>query len=309
MKHLISIHDLDKNQINQIIEEANQYLSSHNGLIANRSLLKNCTVANLFFEPSTRTRASFELAAKRMGAHVINLDVNSSARKKGESILDTIYTLEAMDVDIFVIRDAGVGVPELIAGHLTKGAVINAGEANKSHPTQALLDLMTILQLRDNLENLKISIVGDIIHSRVAASDYEIFKMYGAFEIRFVGPKELLPTQAPEGVLLFDNLEDGIFDADVVMALRIQKERFTQTSAIPDEQTYAQMFGLNKKSIKAAKKNALIMHPGPMNRGIEIDSDVADSSQSIICKQVSNGVAIRMALLNQLFSSLNSNVT
>jgi aspartate carbamoyltransferase catalytic subunit len=307
MKHLISIRDLSTTQINKIIEEASGYIENKEALSLAAPPLKNCSVANLFFEPSTRTRASFELAAKRMGACVINLDVNSSARKKGESILDTIYTLEAMDVDIFVIRDAGVGVPKLIADHLSRGSVVNAGEANKSHPTQALLDLMTILQVKGSLDKLNIAIIGDIIHSRVACSDYEIFNRFGANEIRFIGPRELLPSNPPADVKLFDNLKDGLIGADVIIALRIQKERFEHTLEIPDESTYSDRFGLNVDSIKAAKDDVIIMHPGPMNRGIEINSDVADGDQSVIRRQVTNGVAVRMAILNQLFQLIRSN--
>jgi len=222
-----------------------------------------------------------------------------SSRSKGESLLDTIYTLQAMQVDIFAVRDASTGVPMRIAQHVAPHVcILNAGESDISHPTQGLLDVMTIQRHLGSVERLCVAIVGDIAHSRVARSAYEALSKLGVGELRLVGPAELLPEDGYEGVPRFDKLSDGIRDADVVMALRIQKERFGELNEIPDPQEYFRRFGLTEERMLAAKPDAIVMHPGPMNRGVEIDGALADGPRSVIQEQVKNGVAVRMAVLS-----------
>jgi aspartate carbamoyltransferase catalytic subunit len=298
LRHLLSLGDLPRAEIERIIERASTYLTPTGQPPPHDATLRGRTVANLFFEPSTRTRASFELAAKRLSADVLNLDVNMSSRAKGETVLDTIYTLQAMQVDIFVIRDASTGVPARIAEHVAPHVcVLNAGESEVSHPTQGLLDVMTIQRHKGDVGALRVAIVGDIRHSRVARSAAEALTKLGVGELRLVGPSELLPEQAIEDGRVYTNLTDGIADADVVMALRIQKERFAELDDIPDPQEYYRRFGLSEQALMHAKNDAIVMHPGPMNRGIEIESSVADGPRSVIQEQVTNGLAVRMAVL------------
>jgi aspartate carbamoyltransferase catalytic subunit len=268
--------------------------------------LAGITVGNLFFEPSTRTRASFELAAMRLGADVLNLDVNTSSRKKGESILDTIHTLQAMQVDVFVVRDASAGVPAYIARNVNDYAMIlNAGEANVSHPTQGLLDLMTIRQHKENFEDLTVAIVGDIAHSRVARSAAEGLMTMGIGELRLISPEALAPEPDDfPGARLLHGLKEGIRGADVVMALRIQRERIGSLDGIPGIDEYFANFGISNERMQLAAADAIVMHPGPMNRGIEIESSVADGPSSVIVQQVTNGVAIRMALLEEVVKTM-----
>jgi aspartate carbamoyltransferase catalytic subunit len=298
LQHLLTLNDLDRQQIELIIDRATGYRTPVGQPPPHDTLLKGQTVANLFFEASTRTRASFELAAKRLSADVMNLDVNTSSRQKGESILDTIYTLQAMQVDMFVIRDAGTGVPAEIASHVDSHvSVLNAGESDVSHPTQGLLDLMTIKRHKPDIGGLSVAIIGDIKHSRVAQSAYQALSKFDVREIRIVGPTELLPADGFEDATRCTTLEEGITDADVVMTLRIQRERFTELGEIPDPQAYFRRFGLTEETLAMAKADAIVMHPGPMNRGVEIDVQVADGRQSVIQEQVSNGMAVRMAVL------------
>ena len=298
LRHLITLADLSRTDIERIIDRAHHYSTPIGQPPPQDTILEGQTVANLFFEASTRTRASFELAAKRLSADVLNLDVNMSARAKGESLLDTIYTLQAMQVDIFVVRDASTGVPMRIADHvLPHVCVLNAGESEVSHPTQGLLDLMTIQKHKGDLGRLRVAIVGDIKHSRVARSATQALTKLGVGELRLVGPRELLPEETLEGTQSYSDLDSGIADADVVMALRIQKERFAQLDEIPDPQEYFRRYGLNDERMKAAKPDAIVMHPGPMNRGVEIDGALADGHRSVIQEQVTNGLAVRMAVL------------
>jgi aspartate carbamoyltransferase catalytic subunit len=254
-------------------------------------------VANLFFEPSTRTRASFDLASRRLGAHVVNLDLQSSSRAKGETLLDTIYTLEAMNTDVFVIRDSEAGMPEFLIDHVAPHvSVISAGEAHLSHPTQGLLDALTI--------RLKVAIVGDIKHSRVARSAAYALMTLGTTDLRLVAPESLLPAESEfRGAQRFTRIEDGIAGADVVMMLRIQKERMVQSASL-DDAAYFRDFGLDARRLKLASPNVLVMHPGPMNRGVEISSEVADGPRSVIREQVNNGVAVRMAVLASIAATL-----
>jgi len=299
LRHLIDLADLDRGHLAEIIDLATRYLTPVVAQAPRDDVLKGRTVANLFFEASTRTRASFELAAKRLRADVLNLDVNMSSRAKGESIMDTIFTLQAMQVDVFVVRDASAGVPARIAQQVAPHVcVLNAGESDVSHPTQGLLDLMTIQRHKGDVSGLCVAIVGDIKHSRVARSAYHALTKFGVGELRFVGPAELLPPD--DELALASRATDaaaGIADADVVMALRVQKERFAQLDDIPDPQEYYRRFGLTEERLALARRDAIVMHPGPMNRGVEIDAAVADGPQSVIQEQVTNGLAVRMAVL------------
>ena len=307
LRHLLTLKGLDKNLLIDLLDDAQRFVSHRGEPTARNQSLKGRTVANLFFEPSTRTRASFDLAGKRLGADVLNLDVNTSSRKKGESILDTIYTLQAMQVDVMVVRDASAGVPAYIARHVDDyTSILNAGESDVSHPTQGLLDLLTIRQHKGGFEDLTVAIVGDIAHSRVARSAAEGLHTLGVGELRLISPPALAPDadDMPYARLL-DNLDDGLQDADVVMALRIQRERIGSLDGIPGIDEYFANYGISAERMKTAKPDAIIMHPGPMNRGIEIESSLADSPASVITRQVANGVAVRMAVLERVCRSLD----
>jgi aspartate carbamoyltransferase catalytic subunit len=299
LRHLLSLDGLSRSVLERIIEQAHRYLTPIGKPPVRDNILAGCTVVNLFFEPSTRTRASFELAAKRLSADVLSLDVNMSSRAKGESVIDTIYTLEAMQSDVFVVRDASTGVPARIAGQVAPHiSVLNAGESDVSHPTQGLLDLMTIQINKGNVDRLAVAIVGDIRHSRVARSAWQALAHFDVREIRLVGPAELLPDEDLfTGAVRETDLEKGIEGADVVMALRLQRERFAQMSEIPDPQEYFRRYGLTEERLKHARDDAIVMHPGPMNRGVEIDSATADGKRSVIRQQVSCGTAVRMSVL------------
>lgn len=302
LRHLLTLEGLSAGHLTDILDRAEQFLSSPGEKPARSERLQGRTVANLFFEPSTRTRASFELAAKRLSADVLNLDVNTSSRIKGESILDTIVTLQSMHCDAFVVRDASTGVPEFIARNVAPHvSVLNAGEADCSHPTQGLLDVLTIRQQHGRFDGLKVAIVGDIAHSRVARSAYFALTTLGVTDLRLIAPRSLAPTpeQYPDAHVLHD-LETGLRDADVVMALRIQRERLTQQEDQLGEREYHEEFGINTARMALASPKAIVMHPGPMNRGVEIDDAVADGPQSVIAQQVTNGLAIRMAVLTEV---------
>ena len=300
--HLLTLKGISKSLLTEILDDAESYLTSPGELPARSRTLAGRTVANLFFEASTRTRASFDLAGRRLGADVLNLDVNTSSRKKGESILDTIYTLEAMQVDAMVVRDASAGVPAYIARHIMPHvSILNAGESDVSHPTQGLLDVLTIRQHKAEFENMTVAIVGDIRHSRVAMSASQALSTLGVGEIRLISPPVLAPDDGKiPGGLVFDNLKEGLRDADVVMALRIQRERIGNIDGIPGIDEYFANFGISHESMKFAKPDAIVMHPGPMNRGIEIEGSLADGPQSVITQQVTNGVAVRMAVLDRI---------
>ena len=306
LRHLLTLKGLDKSLLTEILDDAQQYLTEPGELPARGQSLMGRTVANLFFEASTRTRASFDLAGKRLGADVLNLDVNTSSRKKGESILDTIYTLEAMHVDIMVVRDASAGVPAFIARHvLPHVSILNAGESDVSHPTQGLLDVLTMRQHIGSFEDLAVAIVGDIRHSRVAMSTSHALSTLGVGDLRLISPPVLAPEpDSVPGARIFDNLEEGLADADVVMALRIQRERIGNLDGIPGIDEYFANYGVSHESMKFAKPDAIVMHPGPMNRGIEIEGSLADGPQSVITRQVTNGVAIRMAVLDRVGNTM-----
>ncbi|MEL7297232.1 MAG: aspartate carbamoyltransferase catalytic subunit [Pseudomonadota bacterium] len=302
LRHLLTIDGLGSETINAILDRAETYLAPYDQPVVRSTALVGRTVANLFFEPSTRTRASFELAAKRLGADVLNLDVSTSSRIKGESILDTIYTLEAMQADVFVVRDAEAGVPAMIASHVRPGvSILNAGESSVSHPTQALLDVLTMRRALGPIDDLTVCIVGDIAHSRVARSTAAALRALGVHALRLVAPPGMQPD--PElfpGASLFDELAPGVADADIVMALRIQHERIRNKSELPGPDAYIRGFQLNHESLRGTSERLRVMHPGPMNRGVEIDSELADDACSLITEQVRNGVAVRMALLDMV---------
>ncbi len=302
LRHLLTLDGLDKTLLTDILDDAEAYLTEPGVLPASSQSLAGRSVANLFFEASTRTRASFDLAGKRLGADVLNLDVNTSSRKKGESILDTIYTLEAMHVDILVVRDASAGVPAYIARHvLPHVSILNAGESDVSHPTQGLLDVLTIRQHKGAFENLVVAIVGDIRHSRVAMSATHALTTLGVGDLRLISPPVLAPDEdRVPGARILHNLAEGLADADVVMALRIQRERIGNLDGIPGIDEYFANYGISHERMKLAKPDAIVMHPGPMNRGIEIESSLADGTLSVITQQVTNGVAVRMAVLDRV---------
>jgi aspartate carbamoyltransferase catalytic subunit len=308
LKHLLTLRGLSRAQIVELLDLSEHYLSPMGQPAVRAGTLQGRTVANLFFEPSTRTRASFDLAARRLGADVLNLDVNTSSRKKGESILDTLYTLQAMQVNIFVIRDASAGVPAYIARHVEPHiSILNAGESDVSHPTQGLLDLLTIRRHKGDFSNLTVAIVGDIAHSRVARSAVEGLTTMGVGELRLVSPQALAPDpDTIPSARIMHNLDDGVRDADVVMALRIQRERIGSLDGIPGIDEYFRNFGITCERMLKAAPDAIVMHPGPMNRGIEIESSLADSNQSVITEQVTNGVAVRMAILATVAATLES---
>jgi len=309
LRHLLTLKGIEKELLVELLDDAERFVTPPGDSPARSQALAGRTIANLFFEPSTRTRASFDLAGKRLGADVLNLDVNTSSRKKGESILDTIYTLEAMQVDVMVVRDASAGVPAYIARHVSDHvSVLNAGEADVSHPTQGLLDLLTIRQRKGRIENLTVAIVGDIMHSRVARSAAQGLHTLGVGELRLISPAALAPdpSEMPFASII-DNLDDGLRGADVVMALRIQRERIGNLDGIPGIDEYFANFGISARRMQNAAPDAIVMHPGPMNRGIEIESALADSPASAITQQVSNGVAVRMAVLERVSKSMDKN--
>ncbi|HAU20311.1 MAG TPA: aspartate carbamoyltransferase catalytic subunit, partial [Gammaproteobacteria bacterium] len=270
------------------------------GNLKKSKALDDMSVANLFFEPSTRTRNTFEIAGKRTSANIINVDLANSATKKNESLLDTMHTLKAMRIDMFVIRHKQSGLPHHVAENLQGVAVLNAGDGTNAHPTQALLDMLTIRQHKQSFQNLSVAIVGDIVHSRVAHSDIQALKTLGTTDIRLIAPAGLqYGSDRCASVQCFDNIQDGLKDCDVVMVLRLQKERMLEAD-IPNEQEYFDNYGLTAERLTLAKPDAIVMHPGPINRGVEIDSSVADGNQSVILQQVTNGIAVRMAVMEIL---------
>ncbi|MBS0358814.1 MAG: aspartate carbamoyltransferase catalytic subunit [Proteobacteria bacterium] len=304
LRHLLKIDGLSRSHLTQILDIADQYIAYNQHKYSALDSLKNYTSVNLLFENSTRTRVSFELAAKRLGVEVINFDLSTSSIQKGETMLDTIHTLQAMHCNFFVIRHSENNIVEFIAQNVNhEVAVINAGDGTHAHPSQALLDMLTIRQHKKSFEHLKVAIVGDIRHSRVAHSAITALPILGCKDIRIIGPDFLLPESKITGVEMFRDMKKGLEDVDVIMMLRIQKERIKNTS-LPDIQEYYENYGLTPKKLKLAKPDAIVMHPGPMNRGIEIDSSIADGPQSVILQQVSNGVAVRMAIFSVLAETL-----
>lgn len=303
LRHLLGMSSLNKEIIEQLFESCQYFLDQ--SLNKNRvlDLYTNKTVALLFYEASTRTRNSFELAAKHLNAMVLNPNMQLSSTNKGESLLDTIHSLEAMGVDLFVIRHGHNNTPSFIATELkSKAKVINAGDGESEHPTQALIDLFTIKKHKKNFKDIKIAIVGDVLHSRVARSLVEGLHLMGTKDIHLISPTDFSPSELDNyRATTHTDLKEGLTDADVVVTLRIQKERM-QTQQLPDPDLYYRDYGLTTETLAYAKPDAIVMHPGPMNRGVEIDSSVADGPQSVILEQVHNGVAMRMAVVDALFN-------
>ena len=294
-RSLLDIEGLTRIDVERILDTAEAFLQVSRRPVRKVPTLRGKTVINLFYEASTRTRTSFELAGKRLSADVINMSVSASSVKKGETLQDTCRTLEAMHPDVIVIRHNASGAPHYVASKIGC-SVINAGDGMHAHPTQALLDAFTIRREKGTLDNLVVTIVGDIAHSRVARSNAHLLKMFGC-EVRVVGPRTLLPPAVDSlGVRVFDRLADALEGADVVMVLRIQRERLAG-ALLPSLREYARTFGIGPAAIAHAKPDAIVMHPGPMNRGIEIESIIADGERSVILEQVEAGVAVRMALL------------
>ena len=303
LRHLLTLEDLPRPLIERLLERAERFVRPLGARPPASRVLEGCTVANLFTEPSTRTRVSFELAAKRLGADVVNLEVQLSSRVKGESMLDTVYTLQSLHVDAMVIRDAEIGVPATVAAHVADHvSILSAGEAHVAHPTQGLLDALTVRQHKPRFDTLSIAIVGDLRHSRVARSAWHVFRALGVSDLRIVAPPALMPPAGEfEGCSRHTRLESGLPQADVVMMLRIQKERMAQAE-LPDADRYYASYGLTPERLALARPDAIVMHPQPMNRGVEIASAVADGPRSVIRDQVRNGVAVRMAVLAEVLA-------
>ena len=301
--HFLSLNGLNRTLLTEILDTTDSFVSVGEQTVKKVPLLRGKVVANLFFEASTRTRTTFELAAKRLSADVLNINISTSATSKGESLKDMLQNLEAMACDMFVVRHAQSGAAHFIAQQVCPGvAIINAGDGRHAHPTQAMLDMYTIRRHKGGFEGLVVAIVGDILHSRVARSEIQALTTLGAAEVRVVAPKTLLPTDIEGlGVRVFHSLQDGLRDADVVMTLRLQKERM-HSALLPSEHEFYKRYGLTRDSIRFAKPDAVVMHPGPINRGVEIESDVADGPQSLILKQVNYGIAVRMAVLSMTMS-------
>lgn len=298
LRHLLTVEGLGAERIIDILDIAESFLPADNQPPKKVPLLRGTTVVNLFFEPSTRTRTTFELAAKRLSADVLNMQMEYSSKNKGEDDLDTLFTLQAMGADVFVIRHPQNGAAAYFAEHVAEHvAVLNAGDGSNAHPTQALLDMLTIRRHKPDFASLSVAIVGDVRHSRAAHSDIHALRALGVPNIRVVAPECLLPENPKAlGVEVCANLKQGLDGVDVVIAQRIQRERFTDTK-LPGTQDYRRDFGLNADTLSVLPKDAIIMHPGPINRGVEIDPDVAYGPQSVILEQVRNGIAIRMAVM------------
>ena len=301
LQHLLCIEGLSRQIIDEIFVRTDSFLDLKNNNVKKTDLLNGKTICNLFFENSTRTRTTFEIAAKKLSADVINLNVSTSSQSKGESILDTINNLIAMHADMFVIRHNQSGAAHFIAKNIDQNIkVVNAGDGYHSHPTQGLLDAFTIRHYKKDFKNLKIAIIGDIKHSRVARSEINALNILGVPEIRVIAPQTLMPFGVKDlGVIPFDNLDHGVKDVDVIMMLRLQKERM-DSALIPSQEEYFKTYGLTSKRVELANPDCIIMHPGPMNRGVEIESSVADSNKAVILPQVSFGIAIRMAVMSLL---------
>jgi aspartate carbamoyltransferase catalytic subunit len=297
--HLLSIEGLPRAVLEHILDTAGTFLSVNDRDVKKVPLLRGKSVFNLFFENSTRTRTTFEIAAKRLSADVINLDIARSSTAKGESLLDTIANLSAMHADMFVVRHGESGAPYLIAQHCAPHVhVVNAGDGRHAHPTQGLLDMYTIRHFKKDFRELTVAIVGDLVHSRVARSDIHALTTLGVPEVRAVGPKTLVPGDMAEmGVRVCHDMAEGVRGADVIVMLRLQNERMSG-AMLPSADEFAKSYGLTPDKLALAKPDAIVMHPGPINRGVEIDSAVADGPRSVILPQVTFGIAVRMAVMS-----------
>ncbi len=307
LKHFLTTEGLSRNLLLEILSHAETFSSVGDRAVKKVPLLRGKTIVNLFFEPSTRTRTTFELAAKRLSADVLNLNIATSATKKGEALTDTLRTLEAMHSDMFVVRHSNSGAANYIAKQVAPHiSVINAGDGRHAHPTQAMLDMFTIKQHKQDFTDLTVAIVGDILHSRVARSEIHALLTLGVKELRVIGPKTLIPLNIQElGINVFYDLSEGLKDVDVIMMLRLQNERMNG-ALLPSANEYFSLYGLTEEKLSYAKSDAIVMHPGPINRGVEIDSHVADGSHSVILQQVSHGIAVRMAVMAMAMGSLAS---
>jgi aspartate carbamoyltransferase catalytic subunit len=303
LRHFLSLSGLSRALLTEILDTTDSFVSVGEQAVKKVPLLRGKVVANLFFEASTRTRTTFELAAKRLSADVLNINISTSATSKGESLKDMLQNLEAMACDMFVVRHAQSGAAHFIAQQVCPDvAIINAGDGRHAHPTQAMLDMYTIRRHKGGFAGLIVAIVGDILHSRVARSEIQALTTLGVAEVRVVAPKTLLPTDIEGlGVSVFHSLKEGLRDADVVMTLRLQKERM-HCALLPSEHEFYKRYGLSREGLRFAKPDAVVMHPGPINRGVEIESEVADGLQSLILKQVNYGIAVRMAVLSMTMS-------
>ena len=298
LQHFLTIDDLHRETLEQILDTAENFAGVNDKAIKKAPLLRGKTVANIFFENSTRTRTTFELAAKRLSADVLNVNLVTSSTKKGESLLDTLRNLEAMQCDMFIVRHGDSGAAHFIANHVSEHiSVVNGGDGQHSHPTQGMLDMFTIRRAKGSFENLCVVIIGDILHSRVARSDIAALRILGTREIRVVAPRTLLPADVEAmGVSVYHNIEQALQDADVIMGLRLQNERM-QGATVPSADEFFLTYGLTQERLQLAKPDAIVMHPGPTNRGVEIDGLVADGPQSFILQQVTFGIAVRMAVM------------
>ena len=304
LRHFLTIEGLKRELLEQILDVAASFSGVNDKLIKKVPLLRGKTVVNLFFEPSTRTRTTFELAAKRLSADVLNINVTTSATTKGESLLDTLHTLQAMQCDMFVVRHQESGAAHFIAKHVAANvSVINAGDGQHAHPTQGMLDVFTIHRHKGDFAKLKVAIVGDILHSRVARSQIHALNILNTAEVRVVGPRTLLPPHIDKlGVHAFTDMQAGLDGVDVVIMLRLQRERM-RGALLPTEAEYYDTYGLSEERLNLAAPDAIVMHPGPANRGVEIDSRVADGPQSVIQEQVTNGIAVRMAVMSMAMTT------
>ena len=301
LRHLLTIEGLPAEILIQILDTATSFVSVTEREVKKVPLLRGKAIFNLFFEPSTRTRTTFEIAAKRLSADVVNLNIATSSQTKGETLLDTVANLTAMNADMFVVRHSQSGAAHLIARNAGPHInVINAGDGRHAHPTQALLDMYTIRHYKGAFNHLRVAIVGDVLHSRVARSEIHALTTLGVPEVRVIGPRTLVPRQLEQlGVKVFHDMESGLRDVDVVMMLRLQNERM-DGALLPSAQEFFKYYGLTPEKLAVARPDAIVMHPGPMNRGIEIDSSVADGGQSVILPQVTFGIAVRMAVMSML---------
>jgi aspartate carbamoyltransferase catalytic subunit len=301
LRHLLTTEGLPAALILRILDTADQFVSVSEREVKKVPILRGKSIFNVFFENSTRTRTTFEIAAKRLSADVINLNVGASSTAKGETLLDTVWNLQAMDADMFVVRHSESGAPHLIARHVKPGvAVINAGDGRHAHPTQGLLDMYTIRHFKKDFSALTVAIVGDVLHSRVARSQIHALKTLGVPDLRVIGPKTLVPAAVERlGVRVFHDMAEGLKDCDVVIMLRLQNERMNG-ALLPSAGEFFKCYGLTAEKLARAKPDAIVMHPGPMNRGVEIDSPVADGRQSVILPQVTFGIAVRMAVMSML---------
>ncbi|MFP5505317.1 MAG: aspartate carbamoyltransferase catalytic subunit [Gammaproteobacteria bacterium] len=300
LRHFLTIEGLKRQMLTDILDTAESFSGVTEQTVKKVPLLRGKTIVNLFFEASTRTRTTFELAAKRLSADVLNMNIGASSTSKGETLLDTLRNLEAMHVDMFVVRHAESGAAHFIARHVAPHvSVINAGDGRHAHPTQAMLDMYTIRRVKGaDFGRLRVAIVGDILHSRVARSQIHALNILNTGEVRVVAPRTLIPADAASlGVQVYHNIEEGIRDADVIMMLRLQRERM-QGALLPSEHEYFRLFGLTEKRLALAKPDVTVMHPGPINRGVEMDSQVADGPHSVILEQVTHGIAVRMAVMS-----------